>query len=309
LVAGAVVGFGVIFAASLLLLWHVTGPIRKLSHGAEVVRSGGRALDAIPNLAWRRDEIGDLSVSLRAMTSALHARMDAIEQFAADVAHEIKNPLTSVASAIETLRRTSDEEKRQKLMGVIRDDVGRLNRLISEISDASRLDAELSRAKAHTIDLGALVSAVADMFHDPDIHGAPRILLDIVSPSPRVRGLDGPLAQVFRNIIENALSFSPSGGEIRVTLRRKDGWAAVAIEDEGPGIPEENLEVIFRRFYTSRPLAHGFGKNSGLGLSISRQIIDVHGGRIHAANVVDSDGHTTGARFTVELPLVTDGIA
>jgi two-component system sensor histidine kinase ChvG len=194
-------------------------------------------------------------------------------------------------------------------MGVIRDDVGRLNRLISEISDASRLDAELSRAKAHTIDLGALVSAVADMFHDPDIHGAPRILLDIVSPSPRVRGLDGPLAQVFRNIIENALSFSPSGGEIRVTLRRKDGWAAVAIEDEGPGIPEENLEVIFRRFYTSRPLAHGFGKNSGLGLSISRQIIDVHGGRIHAANVVDSDGHTTGARFTVELPLVTDGIA
>lgn len=309
LVAGAVVGFGVIFAASLLLLWHVTGPIRKLSHGAEVVRSGGRALDAIPNLAWRRDEIGDLSVSLRAMTSALHARMDAIEQFAADVAHEIKNPLTSVASAIETLRRTSDEEKRQKLMGVIRDDVGRLNRLISEISDASRLDAELSRAKAHTIDLGALVSAVADMFHDPDAQGAPRILLDIVSPTPQVRGLDGPLAQVFRNIIENALSFSPVGGEIRVSLRRRDGWAVVTIEDQGPGIPEENLEVIFRRFYTSRPLAHGFGKNSGLGLSISRQIIDVHGGRIHAANVLGSDGHVTGARFTVELPLATDGVA
>lgn len=307
LVAGAVVGFGVIFAASLLLLWHVTGPIRRLSHGAEVVRSGGRALDAIPNLAWRRDEIGDLSVSLRAMTSALHARMDAIEQFAADVAHEIKNPLTSVASAIETLRRTADDEKRQKLMGVIRDDVARLNRLISDISDASRLDAELSRAKAHTVDLGGLVSAVADMFDDPDVQGAPRIRLDLATPSPKVRGLEGPLAQVFRNIIENALSFSPAGGEIRIAMRRRDGWAVVTIEDQGPGIPEENLEVIFRRFYTSRPLAHGFGKNSGLGLSISRQIIDVHGGRIHAANVLDGEGRSTGSRFTVELPLAGEG--
>lgn len=307
LVAGAVVGFGMIFAASLLMLWHVTGPIRKLSHGAEVVRSGGRALDAIPNLARRRDEIGDLSVSLRAMTSALHARMDAIEQFAADVAHEIKNPLTSVASAIETLRRTSDDEKRLKLMGVIRDDVARLNRLISDISDASRLDAELSRAKAHTVDLGGLVSAVADMFQDPDVQGAPRIILDLAAPSLKVRGLEGPLAQVFRNIIENALSFSPAGGEIRIAIRRREGWAVVMIDDQGPGIPEENLEVIFRRFYTSRPLAHGFGKNSGLGLSISRQIIDVHGGRIHAANLSDGEGRTTGSRFTVELPLVTDG--
>ncbi len=309
LIAGAVVGFVVILAASLLLLWHVTGPIRKLSHGAEVVRSGGRALDAIPNLAWRRDEIGDLSVSLRAMTTALHARMDAIEQFAADVAHEIKNPLTSVASAIETLRRTPDEEKRQKLMGVIRDDVGRLNRLISDISDASRLDAELSRAKAHSVDIGGLVAAVTDMFHDPDAQGAPRIVLDLPTPSPKVRGLEGPLAQVFRNILENAFSFSPADSEIRVVLRAKDGWAVVTIEDQGPGIPEENLEVIFRRFYTSRPLAHGFGKNSGLGLSISRQIIDVHGGRIHAENVRDAAGATAGARFTVELPVVNDGAA
>lgn len=307
LVSGAIVGFGVIFAASLLLLWHVTGPIRKLSHGAEVVRSGGRALDAIPNLAGRRDEIGDLSVSLRAMTSALHARMDAIEQFAADVAHEIKNPLTSVASAIETLRRTTDEEKRLKLMGVIRDDVARLNRLISDISDASRLDAELSRAKAHTVDLGGLVSAVADMFDDPDVQGAPRIRLDLASSSLKVRGLEGPLAQVFRNIIENALSFSPPDGEIRIAMRRRDGWAVVTVEDQGPGIPEENLEVIFRRFYTSRPLAHGFGKNSGLGLSISRQIIDVHGGRILAANVQDGEGRSTGSRFTVELPLANEG--
>ncbi len=307
LAAGVVVGFGVILAASFLMLWHVTGPIRRLSHGAEVVRSGGRALDAIPNLALRRDEIGDLSVSLRAMTTALHARMDAIEQFAADVAHEIKNPLTSVSSAIETLRRTTDDEKRQKLMGVIRDDVSRLNRLISDISDASRLDAELSRAKAQIVDLGALVRAVVDMFDDPDVQGAPRIFLDIPAPSPRVRGLDGPLAQVFRNVIENALSFSSAGSEVHVSMRAQDGFAVVTIDDQGPGIPEENLEVIFRRFYTSRPLAHGFGKNSGLGLSISRQIIDVHGGRIHAANVMAGDGQVTGARFTVELPLVAQG--
>lgn len=308
LAGGAAVGFGVILVASLLMLWHVTGPIRRLSHGAEVVRGGGRAVDAIPDLAGRRDEIGDLSVSLRAMTTALHARMDAIEQFAADVAHEIKNPLTSVSSAIETLRRTPDEDKRQKLMGVIRDDVLRLNRLISDISDASRLDAELSRAKAHPVDLCALIEAVANMFQDPDAKGAPRIVLDLPVPSLRIHGLDTALGQVFRNIIENAVSFSPANGEIRVSLQRREGFAVVTIEDEGPGIPEENLDVIFRRFYTSRPIAHGFGKNSGLGLSISRQILDVHGGRIQATNSRAADGRVTGARFTVELPLTPEGV-
>lgn len=303
LLAGAAIGFGVILVASLIMLWHVTGPIRKLSQAAELVRSGGRVLNAIPNLGGRHDEIGDLSISLRAMTAALYARMDAIEQFAADVAHEIKNPLTSVASAIETLRRTTDEEKRQKLMGVVRDDVGRLNRLISEISDASRLDAELSRAKAHPVDLAALVRALAEMFQDPDVHGAPRIVLELPTSGLMVRGLEGPLAQVFRNIIENAMSFSPKEGEIRINARAGGGRAIVTIEDQGPGIPDENLEVIFRRFYTSRPLSHGFGKNSGLGLSISRQIIEVHDGKIFAENRRDADGKIAGARFVVELPL------
>lgn len=307
LVAGAAVGFAVILAASLLMLWHVTGPIRRLSHGAEVVRGGGRALEAIPDLARRHDEIGDLSVSLRAMTVALHARMDAIEQFAADVAHEIKNPLTSVASAIETLRRTTDEDKRQKLMGVVRDDVSRLNRLITEISDASRLDAELSRARAHQLDVAALVEAVAGMFQDPDVTGAPQVALDMRGGPLIVRGLDGPLAQVFRNILENAMSFSPPGGHIRVVARRHNNQAVITIEDQGPGIPEDNLETIFRRFYTSRPLAHGFGKNSGLGLSISRQIIDVHDGRIEASNVKNEAGRITGARFVVTLPLAPEG--
>jgi two-component system, OmpR family, sensor histidine kinase ChvG len=307
MVAGAAIGFAVILAASLIMLWHVTGPIRKLSQGAELVRSGGRVFNAIPNLARRHDEIGDLSISLRAMTAALYARMDAIEQFAADVAHEIKNPLTSVASAIETLRRTTDEDKRQKLMGVVRDDVRRLNRLISEISDASRLDAELSRAKAHPVDVAALVNALADMFQDPDVQGAPKIVLDLPASGLRVRGLEGPLAQVFRNIIENAMSFSPKEGEIHISARSASGRAVITIEDQGPGIPDENLEVIFRRFYTARPLSHGFGKNSGLGLSISRQIVEVHDGKIVAENLRDADGKITGARFVVELPLEPEG--
>ena len=303
LLAGVSLGFIVILGASVLLLWHVTGPVRMLSHGAEIVRSGGREPNVIPNFGRRYDEIGDLSISLRSMTASLYARMDAIEQFAADVAHEIKNPLTSVASAIETLRRTTEEDKRLKLMGVIRDDVQRLNRLISEISDASRLDAELSRAKAQPVDLSGLIGALAEMFHDPDAEGAPKIVLDVPQTGLVVRGLEGPLAQVFRNIIENALSFSPKGSEIRIKARTRGGRAVIEIEDQGPGIPEENLEAVFRRFYTSRPLSHGFGKNSGLGLSISRQIIDVHDGRISASNVLAEDGHVSGARFVIELPL------
>jgi two-component system sensor histidine kinase ChvG len=303
LIVGVLIGFLVMAGASVLLLWHVTGPIRQLSRGAEIVRGGGREANAIPNFSRRFDEIGDLSVSLRTMTAALYARMDAIEQFAADVAHEIKNPLTSVASAIETLRRTTEEDKRLKLMQVIRDDVRRLNRLISEISDASRLDAELSREKAQPVDLVGLVKALCDMFHDPDTEGATRIVLDTPDTGLVVRGLEGPLAQVFRNIIENAMSFSPKGGELRVRAFAEGRKAVVTIEDQGPGIPDENLEVIFRRFYTSRPLSHGFGKNSGLGLSISRQIVEVHDGKISASNIRAEDGHVTGARFVVELPL------
>lgn len=303
LVSGLIIGSAVVLIASILLLWHVTGPVRQLSQGAELVRSGGREPSAIPNFGRRNDEVGDLSMSLRSMTAALYARMDAIEQFAADVAHEIKNPLTSVASAIETLRRTTDEEKRLKLMGVVRDDVRRLNRLITDISDASRLDAELSRTKAHAVDLAALVGALAQMFDDPDAQDMPRIFSDVPESGLVVRGLEGPLAQVFRNIIENAMSFSPKDGQIRIYARVENGRALISVEDQGPGIPDENLEVIFRRFYTSRPLSHGFGKNSGLGLSISRQIVEVHDGKISATNVRGDDGSIIGARFTVELPL------
>jgi len=302
LLLGGVVAMVVLALASWFILTRITEPLRRLAQGADAVRRGGRRIDAIPNLSRRLDEIGDLSVSLRSMTSALYARMDAIEQFAADVAHEIKNPLTSVGSAVETLRRTTDEDKRARLMTVIYDDVRRLDRLITDISDASRLDAELSRERTRDVNLTELVGAIAQMFDDPDAKNSRRVVLDLADGLV-VRGLDGPLAQVFRNIIENAVSFSPKEGEIRVAAYARDGRAVVTVEDQGPGIPEDNLEVIFRRFYTERPTSHGFGKNSGLGLSITRQIVEVHNGRITASNVRDADGAIKGARFTVELPL------
>lgn len=303
LLLAAFIAFLVLGAASGFLLYHVTGPLRALSDGADAVRRGERQVSVIPNYGRRADEIGDLSVSLRSMTAALYARMDAIEQFAADVAHEIKNPLTSVASAVETLQRTADDEKRAKLMTVIRHDVRRLDKLITDIADASRLDAELSREKANDVDLAGLIGAMTQMFDDPDKPDRPKFKLDLPVDAFVVRGLDGPLAQVFRNVLENAVSFSPKGGEIKITATPTDGRAIITIDDQGPGIPEENLETVFRRFYTERPASHGFGKNSGLGLSISRQIVEVHGGRIFASNLRDDAGKVTGARFTIELPL------
>jgi len=307
LLLGGFVAMVVLAFASWFILTRITEPLRRLAQGADTVRRGGRRIDAIPNMSRRLDEIGDLSVSLRAMTSALYARMDAIEQFAADVAHEIKNPLTSVGSAVETLQRTADEEKRKKLLSVIYDDVRRLDRLITDISDASRLDAELSRERTREVDLAALIDAIAQMFYSPEYgpaaEGGPRIVLDLQAEGLMVRGLDGPLAQVFRNVIENAVSFSPKGGEIRINAVTRDRRAVITIEDQGPGIPEDNLEAIFRRFYTARPMSHGFGKNSGLGLSITRQIVEVHNGRISASNLRGPDGAILGARFTIELPL------
>jgi two-component system sensor histidine kinase ChvG len=294
----AVILFGV---ASWFLLTYITGPLRRLAQGADAVSRGGRQVDAIPSMAGRRDEIGDLSLSLRSMTAALYARLDAIEQFAADVAHEIKNPLTSVGSAVETLRRTNDEEKRKKLMVVIYDDVRRLDRLITDISDASRLDAELSRERTQDVDLVPIIVTMAQMFENPDDADAPRIVLDLPS-TLMVRGLEGSFAQVFRNVIENAVSFSPKRGVIRVAASAGDRRASITVDDQGPGIPEDNLEVVFRRFYTQRPAAR-FGKNSGLGLSISRQIIETYDGRIWASNLRDAGGAVTGARLTIELPL------
>jgi two-component system sensor histidine kinase ChvG len=234
------------------------------------------------------------------MTNSLYSRIDAIETFAADVAHELKNPLTSLKSAVEMLSRGTDEAAREKMIEIVRSDVRRIDRLITDISDASRLDAELSREMAERVDLKHLLATILDVYR---MLGLPRgITLHLKVPSAEdmiVTGRDERLGQVFRNLIDNAISFSPDGGKIDLVAAVEGGLARVAICDEGPGLPPDNLEMIFGRFYTERPGEHGFGKNSGLGLSIARQIVSGMGGRIWAENRADR----AGARFVVELPL------
>jgi two-component system sensor histidine kinase ChvG len=299
----SLIAIAVMIATSILMARNIARPISALADAAEDARRRVKGRTAIPDFSARRDEIGDLSGSLLAMTDALYDRIDAIEQFAADVAHEIKNPLTSLKSAVETMRRATPEQ-RERLMAVIEDDVNRVNRLVTDISDASRLDAELARENAGSVDLLRLANDVAALCQK---EGGPRVVvqadLGVQRSGLVINGLDGPLGQVLRNLIDNALSFSPPDGTVRVGLSREAGFAVMKVADDGPGIPPEHLEDVFKRFYTSRPDEH-FGQNSGLGLSISKQIVDVHGGTIAAANAPGPgpDGHG-GAVFTIRLPL------
>jgi len=298
---------GVAFAVTVLLSFYLAGtiarPIRRLAQAADKVRSGKGRQFELPDFSRRGDEIGDLSDSLRAMTDALWARLDAIEAFAADVAHEIKNPLTSLRSAVETVARVEDPEQQKKLMSIILDDVQRLDRLISDISDASRLDAELSRAETDTVEIGELLSALVAVQEAGERADAPRFRLDVLDHQDlAVPGIEGRLGQVFRNLISNAVTFSPPGGTIRLSAQRQGGDVVISITDDGPGIPEGKLEAVFERFYTERPAGEKFGTHSGLGLSISKQIVDAHGGSIHAENRHDGSGRVCGARFIVRLP-------
>ncbi len=296
---------------SLYLAGAIGRPLRRLARAAERLRLGTGGVDDIPDFSGRHDEIGELSLALREMTAALRSRMNAIERFAADVAHELKNPLSSLSSAVETVGRVKDPAQKERLLGIIREDVTRLDRLISDISNASRLDAELSRAESHPVDLFALLSTLADIHRtatenrravaDGPIDPPVEIALDL----PRglvVRGLESRLGQVFQNLISNAVSFSPPGGVVRVTGARQGGMALIAVSDQGPGIPPGKLEAIFDRFYSERPSGEAFGTHSGLGLSIAKQIVDALGGRIHAENI-GGDGQGQGALFVVELPL------
>jgi two-component system sensor histidine kinase ChvG len=240
------------------------------------------------------------------MTDALWSRLDAIEGFAADVAHEIKNPLTSLRSAVETVSRVEDPEQQKKLMSIILDDVQRLDRLISDISDASRLDAELSRAESETVDLALLLETLAEVIGATLSETGPRIILALPHLPDRdgllVVGIEGRLGQVFRNLISNAVSFSPPGGAIRVMVGRNPAGIEVRVEDDGPGLPEGKLEAVFDRFYSERPRSEKFGTHSGLGLSISRQIIEAHGGTIHGENRIDPMSRKIkGARFVIRL--------
>jgi two-component system sensor histidine kinase ChvG len=299
---------------SLYLAGTIARPIRRLATAAERVRRGhgigpGRKRNAgaqpvIPDLGRRGDEIGDLSVALNEMTSALWQRLDAIERFAADVAHEIKNPLTSLKSAVETAARVKDPEQQKRLMAIILEDVGRIDRLIGDISGASRLDAELSRAETEPVDIAVLLRALVDLHDATAKPGAPRVVLDLADHRPLiVPGLENRLGQVFRNVIANAMSFSPQDGTIRLAAARRGKVVEVAIDDFGPGIPEDKLEAIFERFYSERPKGEKFGTHSGLGLSISRQIVNAHNGSVTAQNRRNRDGQVVGARFIIRLPV------
>jgi two-component system sensor histidine kinase ChvG len=303
LIPFALIAIAVTLLSSFLLYALVARPMLRLAEAADRVRLNRARAISLPDLARRQDEIGDLSRSLEEMTDTLSQRMDAIERFAADVAHEIRNPLTSIRSAVETLEIVPDGAGREKLLGILKQDVGRLDRLIGDISNASRLDAELSRESRKRVDL---VRLLTDMLAIYDAAGKPgEATVRLIVPEGEavtVLGQEGPLSQVFRNLIDNARSFSPPGGEVRLLLAREKGRVVAAVEDDGPGIPADNLETVFERFYTSRPKGAAFGGNSGLGLSIARQIIESHGGAIRASNRQAVDGKVAGARFEVILP-------
>ena len=300
------VAFGVMLLSSLYLAGTIAEPVRRLAAAADQVRSGSGGRDAIPGFPERNDEIGDLADSLKEMTAALYDRIGAIERFAADVAHELKNPLTSLASAMEMMARAPDDAARQKLMTLVRADVKRIDRLITDISDASRLDAELSREARTEIGLSHLLKTIVDIYDVTDRGKDVAVTLkDELPPGTKVMGHDERLGQVFRNLIDNAISFSPDGSVVVITAQKHHAFARITVEDSGPGIPSDNLESIFERFYTERP-GDTFGKNSGLGLSIARQITQNAGGRIWAENRLSPDpGRVSGgARFVVELPVM-----
>ncbi|WP_296817711.1 ATP-binding protein [Brevundimonas sp.] len=293
----AVVAFLVSLLTALMLYLLIVRPVLRLARAADQVRLQRAKAISLPDLERRKDEIGDLARALETMTAALSERMVAIERFAADVAHEIKNPLTSIRSAVETLGLVRNDADRERLMSVLRRDVFRADRLITDISNASRLDAELSRDPPRPVALDRLLADIAGVYDE-----APQVRLAVSDEPFMVLGREGPLGQVFRNLIDNARSFSPPDGEVRLSLAREENAILACVEDDGPGIPEENLETVFQRFYTSRPQGAAFGANSGLGLSIVRQIVEAHGGDVHAENLRDAAGAVRGARFVVRLP-------
>ena len=300
-----------LFALALVLTvglsWYlsltIARPILRLARAAHDMREGqGRSGTVPAGLMRRKDEVGELAYALKSSSTALWARMDATERFAADVAHEIKNPLSSIRSAIETLRRIEDQGQQRRLLAIISEDVIRLDRLISDISDASRVDAELSRTAVEHIDVTPILETLAEIDEATRREGDPVLTLDLPGGPLVVAAVEGRLVQVLRNLIGNARSFSPANGTIVLRAREAAPFIEIAVDDEGPGIPPAKLEHIFDRFYSERPAGEAFGKHSGLGLSISRQIVEALKGRIAAENRSDDSGRIVGARFVVRLP-------
>ncbi|MEM8791320.1 MAG: stimulus-sensing domain-containing protein [Pseudomonadota bacterium] len=298
-------------ALSVLLANTIARPIRKLalaadSEGTNALRPLNPERVEIPDLTHRADEIGDLSGALIRMTEALYKRIEAIESFAADVAHEIKNPLTSLRSAVETMEYAKTPEQRKKLLDVIQKDVSRMDRLVTDISNASRLDAELVRERMEHFDLAELVEMLSSITRSHGEDRKVKVEVNLPRSGFEARGLEGRIAQVVTNFLDNALSFSPDGTTIVVEGRRLVTGVRVSVTDQGPGIPADNLSSVFERFYTERPESQGFGNHSGLGLAISKQIIEAHDGQIWAENVYqEGEGPgdpPLGARFVLELP-------
>jgi len=303
------VAAGVMTVVSFLLAGTIAGPVRRLAEGAQQVRRRIRTRVTLPDFSMRRDEIGHLSGSIRDMTSALYSRIEAIERFAADVAHELKNPLTSLRSAVETLPLAKSDESRARLLEVIKHDVKRLDRLITDISAASRLDAEMQRQDALPVDLKTLLTTIVEVANERHDDGV-TINLTFEGTGAgtfTVLGHDSRLGQVIDNLIDNARSFSTAGSTVRVTCRRIKDEIEIAVDDDGPGVAPDAIDKVFERFYTDRP-DQGFGQHSGLGLSICKQIAEAHDGRIwvenrHAAAAsADEPARVLGARFIVRLP-------
>ena len=307
--------FLVTLLSSLALSLFVTRPMRKLARAAELVTRSSENRDSIPDLSRRRDEIGDLSSVMRDMTQGLYSRIDDIANFAADVAHEIKNPLTSIRSASDTLRVAKTDKQREKLIHIIQQDVSRMDRLITDISKASKVDANLARDTAQTLDIGEVLGNITE-FYEQTRSGDGAMVKNVTTLDPEapifIRAFETPFAQVLRNLIDNALTFSDVDGEVRlnvdVKMKGDKERVIITVEDDGPGIPPDNLETVFDRFYTQRPKGARFGSHSGLGLAICRQIITAHKGRIWAENRVEPDSEKVlGARFVIDVPRQTFG--
>jgi len=297
-------------AASVQLTRSIAEPVRRLSAAADHVSHSISARAELPDYSLRQDEVGKMASAFRQMTSALYQRIEASEKFAADVAHELKNPLTAARSTAESMSYARTPEQREQLAQQIQEELKRLNRLITDVANASRLDAELARQETEVLDLATSLKGLVDVLRD--IHGQDgRTVKLVVVPKPNgdrrhlVRGHEGRLGQVVTNLIDNAASFSPPDGMVIARLRTIDNEVELSVEDEGPGIPEDKLEKVFERFYSDRPQSDStIGKNSGLGLSITREIVNAHGGRIWAENRrgAKGTGPVIGARFVVRLP-------
>jgi len=288
---------------SLFLARTIARPLRRLALAAHRVRLGRAREVQVPRLPSRRDEIGTLARALSDMSMALRQRIDATEAFAADVTHELKNPLASLRSAVDSLDLVQDPALQRQLIGVIRDDVGRLDRLITDISEASRVDAELARARFERVDLGQMIEGLVSSREARGKNGDVRLAYARPHKGVAVVFGDGSrLTRVVENLVDNAISFSPPGGLVQVAATRDDDDVLIRVEDEGPGVPAEAREVIFNRFHSIRPEGEAFGRHSGLGLAIAKAIVEGHNGTIE---VSDRDNAPSGARFQIRLRAAT----